>query len=131
MYSLNLHLIIFIIIALVSTISIAKDNRSEVPNLQNPPIAQIKQNSTTALMVRKNSDNWDDFVKVGTIATTSQICEVFSHPFFKSPLKGHELLDTMNGHFGCPLLFHMQLQELNFQQKNSMLLFHKSSYFKN
>ncbi len=99
MYSLNLHLIVFIIIALVSTISIAKDNRSTVPNLQNPSIAQIKQNSTTGLMVRKNSDNWDDFVRVGTIATKSQICEVFSHPFFKGPLKNHELLDTMNGHF--------------------------------
>ena len=79
--------------------SIAKENRSIAPNLQKPSTVPIVQNSSKALMVRKNSDNWDDFVKVGTIATTSQICEVFSHPFFKGPLKNHELLDTMNGHF--------------------------------
>ena len=99
MFSYNLQFIVFIIIALVSTMSIAKENRSIAPNLQKPSTVPIVQNSSKALMVRKNSDNWDDFVKVGTIATTSQICEVFSHPFFKGPLKNHELLDTMNGHF--------------------------------
>ena len=89
MFSFNLQFIVFIIIALVSTMSIAKENRSIAPNLQKPSTVPIVQNSSIALMVRKNSDNWDDFVKVGTIATTSQICEVFSHPFFKGPLKNH------------------------------------------
>ena len=83
MFSLNLHFIFFTIIALASTISIARDNRSTAPTPQNPSIAQTDQNSTTALMVKKNNNNWNDFVKVGTIATASQICEVFTHPFFK------------------------------------------------
>ena len=85
MFSFNLQFIVFIIIALVSTMSIAKENRSIAPNLQKPSKVPIVQNSSKALMFRKNSDNWDDFVKVGTIATTSQICEVFSHPFLRVP----------------------------------------------
>ena len=99
MFSFILQFIVFIIIALVSTMSLAKENRSTAPNLQKPTTTQIVKNSSKALMVRKNSDNWDDFVKVGTIATTSQICKVFRHPFFRSPMKNYELLDTINGHF--------------------------------
>ncbi len=53
MYSLNLYFIVFIIIDLVSMIRIAKDNTSTIPNLQNPSLGQIEQNSTKALMIRK------------------------------------------------------------------------------
>ncbi len=99
MFRLNLHFIVLIIIALTSTMVIAKDNRSGAPNIQKPATIPIDQHSTTALMVRKNNNNWNDFVKVGTIATASQICEVFSHPFFKIPVKHYRMLDTMNGQF--------------------------------
>ena len=99
MFSLNLHFIFFTIIALASTISIARDNRSTAPTLQNPSMAQTDQNSTTSLMVKKNNYNWNDFVNVGTIATASQICEVFSHPFFEIPAKNYRMLDTINGQF--------------------------------
>ena len=99
MFSLKLYFIFFTIITLVSTTSTARDNRFTTPTLQNPSIAQTDQNSTTALMVKENNNNWDDFVKVGTIATASQICKVFSHPFFKSPNQNYQLLDTINGQF--------------------------------
>ena len=99
MFSLNLHFIFFSIIFLVSTICIAKDNRSLATILQNPSMEQTEQNSTTALMVRKNNGKWDDFLAVGTIATESQICEVFDHPFFKVALKNYRMLDTVNGQF--------------------------------
>ena len=99
MFSLKLHFIFFTIITLVSTTSTARDNRFTTPTLQNPSIAQTDQNSTTALMVKENNNNWDDFVKVGTIATPSQICGVFSHPFFKVPVKNYQMLDTINGQF--------------------------------
>ena len=98
MFSLSLRFIVFIIMVPVPSMSIAKDYRSRAPNLQNPSTTPINENSTMALMVRKNSDNWDDFVKVGTIAT-SQICKIFNHSFFKSPTKNYDLLDTINGHF--------------------------------
>ena len=99
MFSLNLHFIFFTIIALASTISIARDNRSTAHTPQNPSMAQTEQNSTTALMVKKNNNNWDDYEAVGTIATASQICEVFSHPFFEIPAKNYRMLDTVNGQF--------------------------------
>ena len=99
MFSIILQFIVFIILALVSTMSIPKEKRYTAPNIQKPTITPLVQNSSKALMVRKDSDNWDDFVKVGTIATTSQICKVFRHPFFKGPTKNYRLLDTMNGHF--------------------------------
>ncbi len=110
MFSLNLYLIVFILVTLSSPMSIAKDNRSKVPVVQNPITAAptvkkitrtpVIKNSTTTLMFRKNSDNWSnlEFVKVGTIATAAQICKVFSHPFFKGP-KNYRLLDTTNGQF--------------------------------
>ena len=91
MFSLNLHFIFFSIIVLVSTISIARENRSSATMLQNPLMEQTEQNSTTALMVRKNNSKWDDYVAVGTIATELQICEVFSHPFFKVPVKNYRM----------------------------------------
>ncbi len=106
----NLHFIVFIIMALISSLSIAKDNLSKIPIAQNPitvaPTVKkptrtpVIKNSTTTLMFRKNSDNWSnlEFVKVGTIATAAQICKVFSHPFFKGP-KNYRLLDTTNGQF--------------------------------
>ena len=90
MLSLNLHFIFVTIIALASTISIARDNRTTVPTPQNPSMVHTDQNSTKALMVKKNNNNWDDFVRVGTIATASQICEVFSHPFFKVHGKNYQ-----------------------------------------
>ena len=111
MLILNLYLIVFIIIALVSPLSIAKDNRSTIPISQNsisvapteknPSRTPTIKNSNTSIMFRKNSDNLNnlDFVKVGTIATAPQICKVFSHPFFKGPTKNYRLLDTMNGQF--------------------------------
>ena len=99
MFSLNLHFIVFTIIVLASTVSIARDNRSTAPTPKNLSVAQIDQNPTTALMIRKNNANWDDYVKVGTVATTSQICEVFSHPFFKVPTNNYRMLDTINGQF--------------------------------
>ena len=99
MFIFILQFIVFINIALASTMSIAKENRSTSPNLQKLTTTPIVQNSSKALMIRKISNNWDDFVKVGTIATTSQICKVFSHPFFKSPTKNYKLLSTINGNF--------------------------------
>ena len=107
----NLYLIVFIIIALVSPLSIAKDNRYIIPIAQNPIKEQSTEkkptrnlaikNPSTSLMFRKNSDNWSnlEFVKVGTIATAPQICKVFSHPFFKGAAKNYRLLDTTNGQF--------------------------------
>ncbi len=99
MFSLNLNFIFFTIMALVSTITIARDNRSTAPTPQNPSMAQTDQNSNTAIMVKKNNNNWDDYVAVGTIASASQICEVFTHPFFKVPVKNYRMLDTVNGQF--------------------------------
>ena len=106
----NSYLIVFIIIALISPLSIAKDNLSKIP-IEKYPIKvapTVKKqtrtpaikNPETSLMFRKNSDNWSnlEFVKVGTIATAAQICKVFSHPFFKGP-KNYRLLDTTNGQF--------------------------------
>ena len=110
MFGLILYLIVYILVTLSSTMSIAKDKRSKVPVVQNPVTiapsvkkptrTPVIKNSTTTLMFRKNSDNWSnlEFVKVGTIATAAQICKVFSHPFFKGP-KNYRLLDTTNGQF--------------------------------
>ena len=107
----NSYLIVFIIIALISPLSIAKDNLSKMPIEQNPikVFPTVKKptrtpaikNPKTSLMFRKNSDNWSnlEFVKVGTIATASQICKIFNHPFFKGPTKNYRLLDATNGQF--------------------------------
>ena len=98
-------------VILASPMSLAKDSRPTITIVQNsitvtPTVKKttrtpVIKNPTTALMFRKNSDNWSnlEFVKVGTIATAPQICKVFSHPFFKDPSKNYRLLDTTNGQF--------------------------------
>ena len=107
----NSYLIVFIIVTLISPLSIAKDNLSKIPIPQNPitmaptvkkPIrTPIIKNPKNFLMFRKNSNNWSnlEFVKVGTIATAPQICKIFNHSFFKSPINNYRLLDTTNGQF--------------------------------
>ena len=107
----NSYLIVFIIVTLISPLSIAKDNLSKIPIAQNPitvaptvkkPIrTPIIKNPKNFLMFRKNSNNWSnlEFVKVGTIATAPQICKIFNHSFFKGPIKNYRLLDTTNGQF--------------------------------
>ena len=99
MLRLNLNFIFFTILAMASTMSIARDNRSVISSPQNPLMAKTDHNSSAALMVKKDNNNWDDYVAVGTIATGLQICEVFNHPFFKVPVKNYRMLDTINGQF--------------------------------
>ena len=75
----RLHILICLLIIEVSVLprGMAEESKvSETSAIQIP---------TTALMVRKNNDNWEDFTSVGTIATALQICEVFNHSFFKGP----------------------------------------------
>ena len=91
MFRLITILFVFLSIVSMSLASTVKGKQATVLSIKNEP--------STSIMVRKNSDKWNDFTAVGTIATAPQICNVFSHPFFSAPKENYDILDAMNGYF--------------------------------